>query len=116
MKFGKIKILGISFILTFVLALNSVAQVVVERSKDKIIISGTQYYMHQVKKGETAYSISRAYGITVDELNRENPQAVKGLKEGQTLRILASEVKDVAETKTAEPSKPVVKRDESKFV
>jgi LysM repeat protein len=63
------------------------AQVVVERSKDKVIISGTTYYIHLVKKGETPYSISRAYGVTVEELNRENPPAVYGIKEGQTLRI-----------------------------
>src|SRR5450759_4385453 len=67
---------------------NSVfGQVVVERSKDKVIISGVPYYIHIVKKGETAYSISRAYGITVEELTRENPPAVYGVNEGQALRI-----------------------------
>jgi hypothetical protein len=61
------------------------SQVVVERSKDKVIISGVPYYLHQVKKGETPYSISRAYGITTDILTR-NP-SIAGLKEGQSLRI-----------------------------
>ena len=43
--------------LLFVLISNNVikAQVVVERSKDKVTISGSAYYVHQVKKGETAY-------------------------------------------------------------
>ena len=59
----------------------------VERSKDKVIISGIPYYVHLVKKGETAYSISRAYGITVEELTKENPPAVFGVNEGQALRI-----------------------------
>src|ERR1035437_5714234 len=63
------------------------SQVVVERSKDKVIISGTAYFIHQVKKGETAYSIATAYGITVTDLTRENPPAVYGINEGQTLRI-----------------------------
>ncbi len=58
-----------------------------ERSKDKVVISGVTYYIHQVRKGETAYSISKAYGITVEELTKENPPAVYGLNEGQTLRI-----------------------------
>ena len=66
------------------------SQVIVERSKDKVIISGTSYFIHQVKKGETAYSIAKAYGISVEDLNRENPPAVYGIKEGQSLRIPVS--------------------------
>jgi len=46
------------------------SQVLVERSKDKVIISGVAYYIHQVKKGETAYSVSKAYGITVGKILR----------------------------------------------
>lgn len=63
------------------------SQVVVERSKDKVIISGKPYYIHIVKKGETSYSISKAYGITVEELSAQNPSAARGIKEGQSLRI-----------------------------
>lgn len=63
------------------------AQVVVERSEDKVIISGTPYYVHIVKKGETPYSIARAYNVTVEEITRENPPTVYGIKEGQSLRI-----------------------------
>ena len=63
------------------------SQVVVEKSKDKVVISGVTYYVHQVKKGETVYSISKAYGITVEELTKENPPAVYGINTGQTLRI-----------------------------
>ena len=63
------------------------SQVTVEKSKDKVIISGVAYYVHQVKKSETSYSIAKTYGITVEQLNQENPPAVYGLKDGQTLRI-----------------------------
>ena len=89
------------------------AQVVVERSKDKIIISGKSYYIHQVKKGETAYAISRAYNITVEELTKENPPAVYGINEGQTLRI---PVRD-ADEKITQPQ-PVTRsrKDETRFV
>ncbi len=92
---------------------NIYSQVVVERSKDKVIISGVAYYIHQVKKGETAYSISKAYNITVEDLTRENPPAVYGVNEGQTLRIPVRLVTD------AKPSQPVpAKRehDETKFI
>jgi LysM repeat protein len=88
-------------------------QVVVERSKDKVIISGTPYYVHVVKKGETAYSIARAYNVTVEEINKENPPAVYGIKEGQALRI------PVREMSLNEPAKTVtapVKRDEARYI
>jgi LysM repeat protein len=89
------------------------SQVLVERSKDKVIISGIAYFIHQVKKGETAYSISRAYGMTVEDLTRENPPAVYGINEGQTLRIPFRLVTDV------KPSEPVIinkVHDETKFI
>ncbi len=86
------------------------AQVVVERSKDKVIIAGTQYYIHQVKKGETSYSISKAYGVTVEELTKENPPVVYGINEGQTLRIPVREITDKL------PEQPKLKHDETKFI
>lgn len=93
---------------------NAWSQVVVERSKDKVIISGVPYIIHQVKKGETAYSISRAYGITVEELTKENPPAVYGVNEGQSLRI---PLKTVGEVKPSDPfSGKIQQKDESKFI
>lgn len=80
------------------------AQIVIERSKDKVIISGIQYYIHLVKKGETAYSISKAYNVTLEELNRENPSAVSGLKEGQSLKI---PVREAVPASQASPSSPL---------
>jgi LysM repeat protein len=90
------------------------SQVVVERSSNKVVISGVPYYIHIVKKGETAYSISRAYGMTVEDLTNENPPAVYGLKEGQSLRIPLSKVDEVKKT---EPS-PLTKmqHDDSKYI
>lgn len=90
----------------------SYSQVVVEKSKDRVIISGVAYYIHTVRKGETSYSISRAYGISVEELTKENPPALYGLKEGQALRIPA---KQPAETTVS--SQPVSRvKDETKFI
>ena len=89
------------------------AQVAVERSKDKVIISGTQYYIHQVRKGETAYSISKAYNITVEELTKENPPAVYGINEGQTLRI---PVREVSEKAPEQSGQPKLKHDDAKFI
>ncbi len=89
-------------------------QVVVEISKDKVIVAGRQYYVHTVKKGETAYSIAKAYGITVEELTEENPPVIYGVKTGQVLQI------PVAERKPAQtPADQIsirVNKDESKYI
>jgi len=81
------------FVILF-LSYSSYSQVVVERSKNKVIISGVAYYVHLVKKGETAYSISKAYGTTVEELIKENPPVLYGVNEGQALRIPVDSVTD----------------------
>jgi LysM repeat protein len=88
------------------------SQVVVERSNEKAIISGNRYYVHRVKKGETAYSISKAYGIKVEELIKENPPAVYGLNEGQVLKI---PVRPIPEKAATEPS-GIRQKDETKYI
>jgi LysM repeat protein len=110
--FCRIKTLTIA-ILFLMVNYSGYSQVVVQRSTDKVIISGIPYYVHQVKKGETAYSISRAYGISVEEFTKENPPAVFGVNEGQALRI---PVKSVADVILSEPVPVKKQRDESKFI
>jgi LysM repeat protein len=105
---------ALSILMFFLICHNPAnSQVVVERSKDKVIISGNAYFIHQVKKGETAYSIAKAYGITVEELTSENPPAVYGINEGQTLRI---PVKLVTGSKPAESLTTKREHDETKFI
>ncbi len=84
----------ITLFVILLLSYSSYSQVVVERSKNKVIISGVVYYVHLVKKGETAYSISKAYGTTVEELIKENPPVLYGVNEGQALRIPVDSVTD----------------------
>lgn len=90
------------------------AQVVVEISKDKVIVAGRQYYIHTVKKGETAYSIAKAYGITVEELTEENPPVIYGVKTGQVLQVPVAERKP--EQTTADQISIRVNKDESKYI
>jgi len=61
-------------------------------SGEKTVAEGKVYYIHQVQKGQTLYSIARAYTVTVDLLIRENAIADNGIKEGQVLRIPAAAV------------------------
>jgi LysM repeat protein len=102
-----------SMILLLAAASQTGAQVVVEKSTDKVIISGTPYYIHLVRKGETAYSISKAYGVTVEELTKENPPAVYGINEGQALRIPVREVSDNLPSQSITPK---TRRDETRYI
>ena len=101
-------------IILLIFSHNVCAQVSVEKSKDKVVISGVTYYIHQVKKGETAYSISKAYGISVEELTKENPPALYGVNTGQTLRIPFKSVAGNGTTVSA--SEKSGSHHESKFI
>ncbi len=104
----------ISFLIILFFSTMVWSQVPVERSKDKIVISGVTYYLHIVKKGETIYSISKAYGITSEELTRENPPALNGLKEGQSIRIPEKIVTAAPPLQTASVLQTA--RDENRFI
>jgi LysM repeat protein len=104
----------IFLILLFIIGPVASGQVPVEKSDNKVVISGVAYYIHLVKKGETAYSISKAYGIKVEELVKENPPALYGLNEGQTLRIPVSSVTEADAKPVQQPVKK--QRDETNFI
>jgi LysM repeat protein/ABC-type branched-subunit amino acid transport system substrate-binding protein len=62
----------------------------VKRTQEKTIVNGKFYYIHTIQKGQTLYSISKAYGVSQEEIIRENPGTdPAALKEGQVLRIPA---------------------------
>jgi len=65
------------------------AQVPVEVSAEKIVSGGRVYYLHEVQKSQTLYSISRAYRVTIDAITRENVIPPNGIQTGQVLRIPA---------------------------
>jgi LysM repeat protein len=100
---------GIGYFVLLVLLLRPFeicAQVPVEISKEKIIISGNQYYIHKVQKGQTTFSISKAYGVTVQEITTENPSALYGLQEGQLIRV---------PVKAPSPVAPAKQKDETRY-
>lgn len=65
-------------------------QVPVEVSKQKIVVEGKIYYMHQVLKGQTIYSISKAYNVPEEIIIKENKIVDNSIKEGQMLKIPSS--------------------------
>lgn len=77
---------------------------------DKIeTIDGKKFFIHSVEKGQTLYSISKAYGTTVDIILANNQDAIDGLKSGDRLKIPYSgnteAVKKEIDKKTGTPPK-----------
>ena len=52
-----------------------------------VVFQGKKYVMHQVRTGETIYSLSKKFGITQADLTQSNPGIEKGLTIGQVLKI-----------------------------
>ncbi len=48
---------------------------------------GKQFYVHTVQKGQTVYSIAKAYNVGIDEIYYNNPAAKTGILVGQQLYI-----------------------------
>jgi LysM repeat protein len=80
------------FILTVILffsfqALGQESPVITNRSNTVHRIEGKEYFFHAVLQGQTLFSIARAYGVTVDDITRENPDLRGELKYDQIIRI-----------------------------
>lgn len=63
----------------------------VEVSTQKVLIGGKAYYLHSVKKGQTLYSIAKAYGCTVNDVLQENPGLTEELKVDQVIKLPVKE-------------------------
>ena len=63
------------------------AQTPIEVSKEKVKIEGKNFYVHNVKKKETLYSLGKAYGVTADMIVENNSSLATGLKEGTIIYI-----------------------------
>lgn len=98
------KIISFIFII-FLTAGYSYAQndtVVIVKSSNKVIIGGQPYYVHIVKKGETLYSLSKAYDISQKEIAKENPEIFLGLQVGQALKIPITKATESADKHQAD--------------
>jgi LysM repeat protein len=83
----------IAFIIMLTLPIAIHGQVPVELSSEKIVSGGKTYYMHRIVKGQTLYSISRAYNVTIDEIVNENNIKSGAIYPDQIIRIPAYETK-----------------------
>ncbi len=64
-----------------------IAQVEIKISNKKTVIDGKEYFLHTVSRGETLYSISRAYNVKIDDIRSANPDMGESLTINKVLRI-----------------------------
>ncbi len=50
-------------------------------------VDGREFYIHTIKRGQTLYMISKAYGVEVNDIIAENPQVKNGIKADEKIRI-----------------------------
>lgn len=58
-----------------------------EVADSKPLPSRDGYVLHEVKAGETLYSISKYYSVTIDEIEKSNSGISSGLKAGQFIYV-----------------------------
>ncbi|WP_430973968.1 LysM peptidoglycan-binding domain-containing protein [Sunxiuqinia rutila] len=63
---------------------------------------GQTFLIHVVEKGETIFSLSKAYSVDRKDLLNANPSLIFGLKTGQELRIPVAESTETVAPKTEE--------------
>ena len=63
----------------------------IKKSEVIVFINGKKYYVHNVKSGDTLYSIAKAYGVEEAIITQNNPTAADGLKIDQSIKIPVSE-------------------------
>lgn len=109
----KLIILSLLVGLFLVLPMVAQAQVVIERSTEIVSISGKQYYMHHVKRGETLYSLSKAYHVTEAEIIKLNPEINElGLQADMVIGIPVVIVDEPQSEKPSVSTLPISEDDE----
>ena len=108
-----------------------ILRIPIEKIKQpEVAIDSTHYKLVKIEHGQTLFSISKTYTITIEKLKSINPELKDGLKEGQTIKIPKTKETTTAtasllgksekknpekvEIKTVEPVKFVSKIEEPK--
>jgi len=76
-----------------------VLKILVDKKPVALTTTDTSNFItHKVEQGQTLYSLSKQYGISVEKLKTLNPQLSDGLKVGQVLKIPSNKPKPATVT------------------
>ncbi len=67
--------------------------------QERLTVSGVEYIVHQVKKKQTLYAISKSYSVPLDAILNANPSVAGGLNTGQRLLIPVDAINKKAQKK-----------------
>lgn len=78
----------------------------VELSRRSVMIEGKPFWLHSVVRRQTIYSIAQAYGVSVEQIEQNNPFLRGSLKVGMTLLVpsVSKSVDRATEPAKAEPN------------
>jgi len=76
------------------------------RKDEVVVIQGEKYISHQVRTGETVFSISKKYKVDQSILKVYNPKIDKGLSIGEMLKIPYVEGVDLSQNQQAQKRNP----------
>jgi LysM repeat protein len=54
---------------------------------EALVFQEEETFLHTVESGQTVYSLSQMYGVTVDDIHRLNPGSEEGIRVGEPLKI-----------------------------
>ena len=91
------KIIRLSIFVLFFFLVSGVAHSQNLKENELVVIQGEKFILHQVRTGETVYSISRNFKVDSSELLKYNPGISKGLSIGEILKIPFNENADLSE-------------------
>lgn len=92
MRIMKNLVFFFSLVLHMHMAFSQFEPTPVERSNSTTVINGVEFYLHKVLAGQTLFGISRAYGVSIDEIvaaNSHLPEIVSNLRVAMEVRIPA---------------------------
>ena len=91
------KIIQFSIFVLFFFTISGFANGQNLKENELVVIQGEKFILHQVRTGETIYSISRDFKIESSQLLKINPKISEGLSIGDILKIPYNENVDLSE-------------------
>jgi len=75
------------FLLLLTISLYNVKTLAAFYPEQEIFTQNGNYFLHAVEQGQTVFSISRMYHVTVEDIYKLNPGSREGIKTGAQLKI-----------------------------
>jgi LysM repeat protein len=100
------KIIHLSIFLLFFFTFSGYVYSQNLKENEMVVIQGEKFILHQVRTGETVFSISRDFKIDSSQLLKHNPKISDGLSIGDILKIPYNESVDLSQIPTFKKGDP----------